>query len=128
MVLTIPLGGADKQIGLGEPGDQVVLGDWDCDGVDTPALFRRAAGEVQYFDVWPSVAQRSYQPDAVEDAPPGARSTLEEGSGDDPDCDRVREATTQSEDSGAGGDSCCGRAGRPRLPHGGRVGHHGGCW
>ena len=101
MVLRIPLGGSEKRIALGEPGDQVVLGDWDCDGVDTPALYRQAAGEVQYFDVWPSVADRSYEPDAVEDATPGVQVTLEEGSGDDQDCDRVREATTQSEGAGA---------------------------
>ena len=86
-----------------------MLGDWNCDGVDTPALYRRAAGEVQYFDVWPSVEQRSYEPDAVEDVAAGGEATLEEGSGDDQDCDRVRVATTQSGDSGAGDD-----AGRPR--------------
>jgi len=104
MVLTIPIDGTEKQIGLGEPGDQVVLGDWDCDGVDTPALYRRAAGEVQYFDVWPSVEQRSYQPDAVEDAAAGGDAVLQEGSGDDRDCDRVRVSTTESGDSGAGVD------------------------
>jgi hypothetical protein len=37
MVLTIDLGGERHQIQLGEPGDQLVLGDRDCDGVDTPA-------------------------------------------------------------------------------------------
>ena len=102
MVLTIPIGGVDKQIGLGEAGDQVVLGDWNCDGVDTPALYRRAAGQVQYFDVWPSVEQRSYEPAAVEDVAVGGEATLEEGSGDDQDCDRARVATSQSGDSGAG--------------------------
>ncbi len=102
MVLTIPLGGTDKQIGLGEAGDQVVLGDWNCDGVDTPALYRRAAGEVQYFDVWPSVEQRSYQPDAVEDAAAGGEAELDQGSGRDRGCDRVRVSTTGSDDTGAG--------------------------
>ena len=102
MVLTIPIGGVDKQIGLGEAGDQVVLGDWDCDGVDTPALYRRATGQVQYFDVWPSVEQRSYEPAAVEDVAAGGEATLDEGSGDDQDCDRARVTTSQSGDSGAG--------------------------
>jgi tRNA A-37 threonylcarbamoyl transferase component Bud32 len=102
MVLTIPLDGTEKQIGLGEPGDRVVLGDWNCDGVDTPALYRRAAGEVQYFDVWPAVEQRSYQPDAVENAAVGGDADLEEGSGRDRDCDRVRVSTTGSDDTGAG--------------------------
>jgi hypothetical protein len=102
MVLTIPLDGTEKQIGLGEPGDRVVLGDWNCDGVDTPALYRRAAGEVQYFDVWPAVEQRSYQPDAVESAAVGGDADLEQGSGRDRDCDRVRVSTTGSDDTGAG--------------------------
>ena len=37
---------------LGEPGDQVVLGDWDADGLRTPALYRPTAGEVWIFDAW----------------------------------------------------------------------------
>ncbi len=36
---------------LGEPGDSVVLGDWDCDGRDTPALYR-PTGAVFFFDGW----------------------------------------------------------------------------
>ncbi len=36
---------------LGEPGDTVVLGDWDCDGRDTPALYR-PGGAVFFFDGW----------------------------------------------------------------------------
>jgi hypothetical protein len=102
MVLTIPLDGTEKQIGLGEPGDQVVLGDWNCDGVDTPGLYRRAAGEVQYFDVWPSVEQRSYRPDAVESAAVGGEAELERGSGGRRDCDRVRVSAADSDDAGAG--------------------------
>jgi hypothetical protein len=101
MVLTIAIGGVDKQIGLGEPGDQVVLGDWNCDGVDTPALYRRSAGQVQYFGVWPTVEQRSYEPDAVEDVAAGGDAVLVEGSGDDRDCDRVRVTTTPGGESGA---------------------------
>jgi len=109
MVLTIPIGGVDKQIGLGEDGDQVVLGDWNCDGVDTPALYRRDAGQVQYFDVWPAVEQRSYEPDAVEDVAAGGDATLEEGSGDDQGCDRVRVSATDSGDSGAPGNAVTAR-------------------
>ncbi len=36
---------------LGRPGDAVVLGDWDCDGRHTPALYR-PHGEVYFFDTW----------------------------------------------------------------------------
>jgi hypothetical protein len=144
MVLTIPIGGVDKRIGLGEPGDQVVLGDWDCDGVDTPALYRRSAGVVQYFDVWPEVTQQTYEPTASEDVPAGGTAELDEGAGDDggDDCDRVRVAATQSEGSSADGDTLQAMPGaartaapvasaimgplvvpRPRERAGGRAGH-----
>jgi eukaryotic-like serine/threonine-protein kinase len=89
MVLSIPLDGAVKQIALGEPGDQVALGDWDCDGVDTPGLYRAAGGVVQYFDVWPAVEQRSYQPDTTDDVVVGGEARLVDGSGTDGDCDRI---------------------------------------
>ncbi|MDQ3569685.1 MAG: serine/threonine protein kinase [Actinomycetota bacterium] len=36
---------------LGRAGDAVVLGDWDCDGRDTPALYR-PGGAVFFFDAW----------------------------------------------------------------------------
>jgi hypothetical protein len=87
MVLTIDLAGERKQILLGDPGDQLVLGDWDCDDVDTPGLYRVAAGEVRYFDVWPQVASQSYQPDKVETVEPGGRAELAEGDGGR--CDRI---------------------------------------
>ncbi len=31
---------------FGNPGDTPFMGDWDCDGVDTPGLYRRADGYV----------------------------------------------------------------------------------
>jgi hypothetical protein len=37
---------------LGEEGDRVALGDWDCDGEATPALLRPATGDVFAFDAW----------------------------------------------------------------------------
>ncbi|OWY59494.1 hypothetical protein B7486_74265, partial [cyanobacterium TDX16] len=37
---------------VGEEGDEVVLGDWDCDGSATPALLRPDAGEVFVFARW----------------------------------------------------------------------------
>jgi hypothetical protein len=36
---------------LGQPEDVVVLGDWDCDGRDTPALYR-PGGAVFFFAGW----------------------------------------------------------------------------
>jgi hypothetical protein len=37
---------------LGRPGDQLLLGDWDHDGHDTPALYDPGTGEVDQFDAW----------------------------------------------------------------------------
>jgi len=87
MVLTIDIGGDRKRIGLGEPGDQLILGDWDCDGVDTPGLYKPPGGVVQYFDVWPSVADQAYQPDKVETVDGAGRAELAEGNGSR--CDRI---------------------------------------
>lgn len=42
-----------RRYALGEPGDDVRLGDWDCDGTSTPALHRPATGQVWRFDAWP---------------------------------------------------------------------------
>jgi eukaryotic-like serine/threonine-protein kinase len=92
MVLTIRLDGTDKRISLGRPGDQLVLGDWNCDGVDTPGLYTAATGEVRYFDVWPTVEQQSYQPTSSDDAEPEGTASLapgEESGGDRNGCDRV---------------------------------------
>jgi len=89
MVLTIPLDGVNKQIGLGDPGDQLLLGDWDCDGIDTPGLYRAGDGVVQYFDVWPAVEQRAYQPASSENVAAGGEAALVAGEGSDGDCDRI---------------------------------------
>lgn len=70
----VALDGRIAQVGsvtveLGEDGDLVTLGDWDCDGVATPAVLRPATGEVFVFPEWSL-------DDAVEVAPvdvvPGA--------------------------------------------------------
>jgi hypothetical protein len=37
---------------LGEPGDVVAVGDWDCDGRAAPALLRPATGDVFVFPGW----------------------------------------------------------------------------
>ena len=37
---------------LGEPGDLVAVGDWECDGQAAPALLRPATGDVFVFPGW----------------------------------------------------------------------------
>jgi hypothetical protein len=39
---------------VGRSGDVVVLGDWDCDSIDTPSVLRPATGEVWSFARWPT--------------------------------------------------------------------------
>ena len=43
-------GGATTSFYYGNPGDSPFMGDWDCDGVDTPGLYRRADGFVYLRD------------------------------------------------------------------------------
>lgn len=42
---------------LGTSGDLVEIGDWDGDGIATPALVRPATGAVFAFEAWPSPGQ-----------------------------------------------------------------------
>jgi tRNA A-37 threonylcarbamoyl transferase component Bud32 len=103
MVLTIRLDGADQRIGLGQAGDQVVLGDWDCDGVDTPALYRAGDGAVEYYDVWPTVEEQAYQPASTDQAAAGGEASLRAGSGGDGDGDDG----DGDDDGGEGDDGAC---------------------
>ena len=47
-----PTEGQPRVFSLGRPDDTLLLGDWDCDGVDTPGLYRPSTGEVFYFFEW----------------------------------------------------------------------------
>ncbi len=38
--------GAVRRLLYGNPGDVPLMGDWDCDGIDTPGLYRQADGFV----------------------------------------------------------------------------------
>lgn len=49
---TLVAGGNRYQVG--QPDDLVRLGDWDGDGVATPALLRPSTGAVFLFDRWPA--------------------------------------------------------------------------
>ncbi|HEY3144564.1 MAG TPA: hypothetical protein VGJ86_25765 [Acidimicrobiales bacterium] len=37
---------------VGDPGDALAVGDWDCDGIATPALYRPSTGDVFVFPDW----------------------------------------------------------------------------
>lgn len=47
---------AGRRYAVGEPGDVVLLGDWDCDGTASPAVHRPATGQLWRFDAWPETA------------------------------------------------------------------------
>ena len=49
-----PAAGAPAAFALGEPGDQLLVGDWDGDGDATPALYRSSTGVLATFDGWPT--------------------------------------------------------------------------
>jgi hypothetical protein len=70
---------------VGAPGDDVVVGDWDCDGIATPAVLRPSTGEVFVFSTWsgpgadvtvPSVARVSGGQHAVVQAAPAGCAHL----------------------------------------------------
>ena len=42
-----------RRYAIGVQGDLVATGDWDCDGIPTPAIVRPATGDVVLFEEWP---------------------------------------------------------------------------
>lgn len=79
--------GALLRFRVGRPGDDLVLGDWDCDGTATAAVVRPATGETFVFDAWAASGETLV-------ASPGP--TLPSGATpavvDDGGCDRIRPA------------------------------------
>lgn len=47
---------------VGQDGDQLLVEDWDCDGVPTPALLRPATGEVYVFPRWADRDELAVEP------------------------------------------------------------------
>jgi hypothetical protein len=43
-----------SRYGVGDPGDVVAVGDWDGDGLATPAVVRASNGAVYRWDAWPA--------------------------------------------------------------------------
>lgn len=74
----------DRRYQVGEPGDIVVVGDWDCDGTDTPALLRPATGGLFVFERWADGSPTEVTPVRVVSGASGLRR-LEEPGG----CDRL---------------------------------------
>ena len=61
---TVVIVGTDRfQVGVA--GDEVVVGDWDCDGAVTPAVLRRPTGEVFVFPGWATKGDLRVTPEAT---------------------------------------------------------------
>ena len=50
---------------VGADGDVVIVGDWDCDRLPTPAVLRPSTGEVAVFDRWAGEAPEPARPVAT---------------------------------------------------------------
>jgi hypothetical protein len=68
--------GARHRFALGRPGDQLVLGDWDGDGRDTPALYDPFDGTVVRFDGWARADESLPGTLVTTDAPPDGIARL----------------------------------------------------
>lgn len=53
-VLRVATTAGTRTYRIGSPSDQVLFGDWDGDGADSPALYRPSVGEVLYVDRFPT--------------------------------------------------------------------------
>jgi hypothetical protein len=72
---------------LGEPGDMVTVGDWDCDGDASAALLRPATGDVFVFATWAEL-DRPVTVSAV-DQVAGGTAVRAEPAAEGPPCDRL---------------------------------------
>ena len=70
---------------LGEPGDIALLGDWQCRGNFTPAIYRPSTGQVFVFDGWAN-ADRSRTSSSMAAAIPNGRPVVVRSAAG---CDRI---------------------------------------
>jgi eukaryotic-like serine/threonine-protein kinase len=67
----------DQRFAVGATGDVLALGDWDCDGVATPAVLRPSTGSVFRFDRWATAdAELTVRPAATIIGAVGLRADL----------------------------------------------------
>ena len=70
---------------VGRPGDDLVLGDWDCDGTATAAVVRPETGETFVFDAWAADGETLVAAPGPT-LPDGTAATVADEGG----CDRIR--------------------------------------
>lgn len=95
-----------RRYAIGTEGDLVVIGDWNCDGVATPAIARPGTGQVAMFDRWPPPEATISESEASTRRVVDDLIGVELERGDGPTCDRLRVHTaTRSHLLASGGDS-----------------------
>jgi tRNA A-37 threonylcarbamoyl transferase component Bud32 len=75
--------GGRMHFAIGDPGDQLLLGDWDDDGRDTPALYRPSTGQVIRFDGWADTGRPVTGAPVAEPLPRGGLARVERRAGGD---------------------------------------------
>ena len=78
-------GGELLRFRVGRPGDDLVLGDWDCDGTATAAVVRTGTGETFLFDSWAAAGETLVAEPGPSLAPGSPATVVDEGG-----CDRLR--------------------------------------
>ncbi|MCU1454766.1 MAG: serine/threonine protein kinase, partial [Acidimicrobiales bacterium] len=100
-VLLVRLAGSaapPRRYRLGRPGDQLVLGDWNCDGAATPALYRPADGTLLAVDEFARRVGDRVEAARVERRAAGGRARVVRGANG---CDTV--VVEQRQPAGTGG-------------------------
>ena len=83
---------ADERYSLGDEDDLVTVGDWDCDGIATPALVDAVTGDVFFFSTWAVDGGSAIAEFATTVALPRALFVTDSGA-----CDELTVATTTGE-------------------------------
>ena len=85
-VLEVPEGTivAPARYAIGRPGDVLLFGDWDCDGLVTPAIHRAEVGQTVVFDDWAEPGRPLEG--RTEAVAPGGEASVRSG---DDGCDRL---------------------------------------
>ena len=86
------LAAADERYSLGDEDDLVTVGDWDCDGIATPALVDAVTGDVFFFSTWAVDGGSAIAEFATTVALPRTLFVTDSGA-----CDELTVATTTGE-------------------------------
>lgn len=78
-VVTLTAAGNRRRLAVGRPGDVPLVGDFNCDGGETLALYRPESGQVFVFPGWPEPGAEVTSGPAVSSHPPHGHPRLVRG-------------------------------------------------